>query len=288
MQVAWKMRDELSVGSDGLLLRHQKLVIRRCLWDRVIELAHQGHQRAAKAKAVLWSMVWFPGMDSLVDDRVRRCHSCAITAIEQPITPVITEEASTRLWSKVCMDFGSFPDGWLMLVLLDSHLRFPVVELVVSTVFENVKPMLVKTFALFGLPEELRTDNGPPFQGQDFKDYLDRLAVCHHRITPHWPQANGDVERFMRTLNRALRTGVKQGEGGGGVDATVYKSVSADPHSTTGYVPDASMFKQLFKDLLVLKQPVVSEASVCLGNPEKPSRALLFGLISINNYLFNP
>lgn len=64
--------------------------------------------------------------------------------------------------------------------------------------------MLEKTFTLFGLPDMIRTDNGPPFQSSDFKEYLTRLGIRHHRVTPQWPQANGEAERFMRTLNKIL------------------------------------------------------------------------------------
>ncbi|KAJ1173369.1 hypothetical protein NDU88_005205 [Pleurodeles waltl] len=72
MQGVWKMRDELSDGTPP------------CLWDRVVELPHQGHQVAAKTKARLRAKVWFPGRDTMVDILITRCYFCAITAIDQP------------------------------------------------------------------------------------------------------------------------------------------------------------------------------------------------------------
>ena len=75
----------------------------------------------------------------MVDETVRNCYSCAITGEEPPNMPVLTEAARTVPWKSISMDFGSFPDGRLTAVLLDSHSKFPVVELVESTAFKNVR-----------------------------------------------------------------------------------------------------------------------------------------------------
>ncbi|KAJ1163336.1 hypothetical protein NDU88_003796 [Pleurodeles waltl] len=153
MQHIWKGRSELLVSPEGLLLCGQWLVIPRCLQSQVVELAHQGHQGTAKTKARLRSKVWFPRIDAMVDKLVRRCHPCTITARDP--APVVTETPSTQPCSQISLDFGSFPDGWLTAVMIDSCTRFPVVELVVSTAFEHDSPVLEKTFALLGLPDEV-------------------------------------------------------------------------------------------------------------------------------------
>jgi hypothetical protein len=50
--------------SDGVLLRNNRIVILRSLQQRVLELAHQGHQGVAKTKARLRTKVWWPGMST--------------------------------------------------------------------------------------------------------------------------------------------------------------------------------------------------------------------------------
>mgnify|MGYP002804555297 CR=1 FL=1 len=126
------------------------------LWDRVIDLAHQGHQGVAKTKERLRPKVWFAGMDGLVEDKIRSCHSCAITGEDPPCAPVVTERACETPWTCLSMDFGSFPDGRLTAVLMDNHTKFPIVELIDSTAFSNVKRVLDKVFTLMGTPEELK------------------------------------------------------------------------------------------------------------------------------------
>ena len=48
----------------------------------------------------------------------------------------------------------------------------------------------------------IKTDNSPPFQGQEFKDFVNQLGIHHRRITPFSPEANGEAERFMPRINK--------------------------------------------------------------------------------------
>ncbi|KAJ1129839.1 hypothetical protein NDU88_008204 [Pleurodeles waltl] len=147
----------------------QRLVIPCSLHLRVVELAYQGHQGTAKTKACLREKVWFPRMNAMVDDLIPTGDPCAITARDTVLAPVMTKPPSTRPWPRVSLDFGSFPDGWLTAVMTDLCARFLMVELVTSTAFEHVHPVLEKVFALLGLLEDITMDNGPLFHGQEFQ-----------------------------------------------------------------------------------------------------------------------
>ena len=59
-------------------------------------------------------------------------------------------------------------------------------------------------FARQGYPTIVKIDNGPLFQGQDFKDFATQSGFRHKRITPLWPEANGEAEHFVRTLKRCI------------------------------------------------------------------------------------
>ena len=128
--------------------------------------------------------VWFPDLEAAVDEMVRQYPSCQLTSSQETPPPIITEELCQKPWSKLNLDFGSFPGGRTTAVIVDSHSKYPIVEVTVSTAFSNVAPVLENTFALFGIPDEIKTDNGPPFQGAEFKELLTQLGIKHCRITP--------------------------------------------------------------------------------------------------------
>lgn len=66
-------------------------------------------------------------------------------------------------------------------------------------------PKFDSVFALFGIPDVVKTDNGPPFNGSEFKEFANHLGFKHRKITLLWPQANGEAERFMKTIGKAIR-----------------------------------------------------------------------------------
>ena len=70
---------------------------------------------------------------------------------------------------------------------------------------KSVIPKIDSVFALFGIPDVVKTDNGPPFNGREFNGFAEHLGFHHRKITPLWPQANGEVERFMKTIGKAIR-----------------------------------------------------------------------------------
>jgi len=106
-------------------------------------------------------------------------------------------------WSELSADFlGPLPTGEYRLVVHDEYSKFPAVEIIHST---SSKAVLDKVFALLGNPA-LKTDNGPPFNSEEFKKFSEYLGFKHQKITPMWPQANAECERLMKSLAKIIRT----------------------------------------------------------------------------------
>ena len=52
---------------DGIVLRGDRIVVPAKLRQKMIEIAHEGHQGQVRTKQLLRAHVWFPGMDSQCD-----------------------------------------------------------------------------------------------------------------------------------------------------------------------------------------------------------------------------
>lgn len=89
-------------------------------------------------------------------------------------------------------------------IIIDEYSRFPIDEVLDSTSFGQIQPILEKTFALMGIPKMVLSDNGPPFNGNAIKQFLDAYGVEDKRITPYWLEANGITERFVKTRKKSL------------------------------------------------------------------------------------
>src|ERR1700747_2025101 len=45
------------------------------------------------------------------------------------------------------------------------------------------------------------SDNGPQFIARDFKEFSRICGMTHVRTSPYYPQSNGKMERWYKTLN---------------------------------------------------------------------------------------
>ena len=124
------------------------------------------------------------------------------------------------LWREVSVDFKQLSSCDYLLVITDDYSRYPVVELVGSTSAAAVIPQLDKTFSTFGIPKIVRSDNGPPFNGR--------------KVTPLWPRANGQVERFMRTIKKSVAAAKAEGKPWKTELFQLLRNYWSTPHSLTG------------------------------------------------------
>ena len=58
---------------------------------------------------------------------------------------------------------------------------------------ENIRNGLAKTFAIFGYPKRITSDNGKQFRSKEYQEYLNNHDIEPRIVTPYWPSANGEV-----------------------------------------------------------------------------------------------
>ena len=51
-----------------------------------------------------------------------------------------------------------------------------------------------------GVTPRIISDNGPQFIAKDFKSYIRLVGMTHVRISPYYPQSNGKIERWHKTM----------------------------------------------------------------------------------------
>jgi putative transposase len=131
-------------------------------------------------------------------------------------TPLGHCQQANQIW---CADFkGHFRTGDGQrcdpLTITDGYSRYLLrcQAMAGYTGYVAVKPWFVATFREYGMPEALRTDNGPPFASvglgglSALSVWLIRLGIRLERIQPAHPEQNGRHERMHRTLKEATAT----------------------------------------------------------------------------------
>ena len=65
---------------------------------------------------------------------------------------------------------------------------------------------LLEVLGIFGIPDVIVSDNGPQFTSHAFRLFCDQNGIRHKTSPPYHPTTNGQVERMVQELKKALKT----------------------------------------------------------------------------------
>jgi hypothetical protein len=137
------------------------------------------------------------------------------------------------------------------LTVTDSFSRFLLaLSAGANTREEEARPWFEAAFAEFGLPQVIRSDNGPPFASTGVTALTTlgvwwiKLGIRHERIAPGRPQQNGRHERFHRTLLEAMSPACADRA----AQARRFAAFRHDynhhrPHQALGQLPPAALYR---------------------------------------------
>ena len=229
--------DELAIV-EGLVVRGEQLIIPGGLQQEVIQLAHEGHQGQDKTLQWLRQSVWFPNMGAAVREFVESCLPCQAAQPRTETEPLKPTEFPEGPWQQLHADYkGPIGKEWYLHVLIDQYSKFPVVQVVKSTSWEQLQPRLEEAFATHGIPERVTTDGGPPYSGHEFAQFCQRLGLEHHITTPEDAQANGFAEAFVKIMVKLVHTATVEKRDPRKVINNYLLAYRATPHKVTGRSP---------------------------------------------------
>ena len=200
----WDFRDELSID-EGLLLKGQRIVIPACLREEYLQRLHHGHLSATKVQQNARQHLYWPGLDADIIDYTRRCQECIKWSLP-PKEPLQAHDVPEQPWERIAMDYF-YSDGKLYILICDYFSKFPFLFQTRTTAWTSLKAHLTELFAIEGTPDEIMTDNGPPFNGKEFSEFLSGLGIRHSTSSPNYPQSNGFIERQVQTVKRLMSQG---------------------------------------------------------------------------------
>jgi len=239
-----QIKDEITIDhANHVLLHGKRIILQSSLQDRVTKLAQLGHQGHSKTKALLREYVWFPNLGKLVKLAIDGCLACQSLAQPNPSKPLLSTPMSDHPWEHVKVDFcGPLLSGHYLLVIIDCYSCFPEVEILQSTSCMKVIPKLDSIFARHGIPVKLTSNNGPLFQSQEFKRYMQHLGIKHHHSTPLWPQGNSEVEAFNKPLIKAIKAAHVENRPWQQEVHKFLLSYRSTPHSTMNVPPSQLLY----------------------------------------------
>ena len=240
LQPYFTIRHELAVMNECIVRGSHRLLVPESLQKRLIVLAHETHQGIVRTKQRLRELYWWPKMDFQIETCIKNCSTCqqndkTTITHDAPLQPV---PLPTAAWEKVSVDIiGPFekapPECRFAISLVDYFSKWPEVAFAPRVDTATIIQFLTAIFSREGNPRTLISDNGPQFLSAEFADFLKECGIRHLRSSVYYPRANGEVERFNRSVKDCLQTASIQGEPWKSFLRIYLRDYRATPHSTS-------------------------------------------------------
>ena len=207
-----------------------------------------GHLKLEATLSRLQNKYFWYNMHRTVKDYINNCEICQREGRRQKNEPLRTIKVD-QPFSKVGIDIvGPLPcttkNNRYIVVAMDYLTKWPEARAIPDATAVSVASFFYEDIICrHGCPKEIVSDNGSAFISQMVESMLERHQIKHRLISPYHPQSNGLVERFNRTLCKALAKYVQlMEEDWDKYIPSVLFAYRTMKHNTTKYDPFALVY----------------------------------------------
>lgn len=208
-----------------------------------------GHPGLRRCEKIIKDTFWFPGMTRFIRKYVNACLDCVYKRgqygrPEGELHPIekIAEPMHTLHIDHLGPFCKSRAGNSYLLMAVDSFTKFTWAIPVKTTRAREVLWALSNIFCSFGYPKRIVSDSGSCFKSKTFKQFCLDNFIKHVINAVACPRANGQVERYNRTLLDALNTSVDNERDWDNKLPDVTWGMNNLQSSSTGFTPFKLMF----------------------------------------------
>ena len=215
----WIARDNFCL-KDGIIYKksspNDRIVVPVSLQQNIISLNHDlpltGHAGIDRTLAKIKGKYYWRGLTVDVKAFVTKCAICNTNKKprQKGKFPMTIFHSGIPM-ERVHLDFlGPLPKtkqgNQYILVIVDQFTKWvECIPLPAQTAEVTARAAVNEFFSRFGCPLQIFTDQGRNFESHLFRSMCKLLKINKTRTTAYRPSANGQVERFNRTLMDAIR-----------------------------------------------------------------------------------
>ena len=188
-----QFKDEPSF-CDGLVLKGSQVVVPPKATQGVLKKLHEGHQGIEKTKRRARQIVYWPDMTVDITRTVKDKDK------DQELRPSPTREPlqqdvfPSRPFEMATSDLFQVGTSHFA-VYADCYSGFPLVaEFSATPTTSTLIRALRGFFSIMGVPNRLRSNQGPQYESHQMQDFLRDWAVQWTPSSPHNPQSNGHAK----------------------------------------------------------------------------------------------
>lgn len=179
-------------------------VIRSCHDD----MGHVGINRTTEN---IKRTYWFPNMSEIIKQHIENCLKCIIFSSKTGKTEgllKLIDKNDTPFYTIHIAHYGplnpTVGNYRHIFIVVDAFSKFLKLYPVRSVKTAETCAKLVEYFSYYSKPIRIISDRGTSFTSDVFKDFCRKHNIQHVLIAAGSPQANGQVERFNRTIKAMI------------------------------------------------------------------------------------
>jgi len=200
-RIFFQYRGELTI-QNGLITKANRIYVTPDMRHELLDKIHEGHFGVVKCRSRAKESIWWPGISTQISEKVAKCTTC-IQHRNTPTEPLIPTPMPEYPYQKIGADLCEVR-GSNFLVVTDYFSRYiEIAHLQTQTAHEVIVKM--KNFmARWGIPEVVRSDNGPCFKAFEFAEFARDFKFQHSTSSPTFAQSNGQAESGVKIAKKIL------------------------------------------------------------------------------------
>ena len=199
----WNIRAELTTV-DGIIYKGMKILIPKTMRKMMLTKIHEGHLGMEKCKQRARSVMYWPRMNTDIDNTVKDCGTCLQYKPSQQREPLQPHPVPDVPWEKGAVDLFEL-DRKHYLILADYYSGYPEVAPLTSLTSTAVINAMKAFFGRHGVPLEVFSDNGAQFSAEEFQRFAEQWEFKHSTSNPTYARSNGLAERSVQTVKNLMK-----------------------------------------------------------------------------------
>ena len=250
LQKYWGMREELYVV-EGVPFKGKKMLIPLALRQQVLEGLHAANQGVTGMLTNARERFFWPGLDAAVRQMRLQCRQCNEQSPSQHAEPIMVSPPPEVPFEQTASDIFSL-EGHTFVAFADEYSGWLEVERLSTNSFRNVRKTFLRWFTTYGVPSEIATDGGPPFNSHDYNDFCHTWNIRRRLSSAYYPQSNGRAEAAVKSAKRILLGNINAVTGNLDTDAAARAIMTHrnTPSQDTGVAPSVVLFGRPIRDHL--------------------------------------
>ena len=139
----------------------------------------------------MYGSFFWPGINKAIKEVVHQCETCTQFQSQNAAVPLTPTPTPSHPWQMCATDIFML-EGVDYLVVGNFYSKMIFIRCFPPSQSNANKVVLLlkEMFAEHGIPEVLRSDNGPQYVSAQFTDFCISWGITHKTSSLHYPQSN--------------------------------------------------------------------------------------------------